>query len=591
MRKRVRLVAIICIMIAGIAGVCACANLVAAQTSSTGSVTVFTDGLAMPGGAISQAVVELSAELEKSGKIRLLPIMGHGGPANIRDLLRLRGTDLAVLNSDALAAPELAKNHPGYKEKLRYVTKLRSQKVILLARREVETVERLGGKKVIAFGPEGMTGFTARTVFASLGIAAEVTSHFDKADEAQLGQADAIFLFDADANRLPPTIARSGDLHLVPVPLSPPLAKLYRAAQVQLAPGEEPVGTIETDTILASFNWLAQHGRYGDVTAFIDGFFAALPNLRSKHPSSIWNETDPRAAVSGWRQYGPAAAAAKSVPAPQPGSAAPVPAFVSSVEDTAGDARLRLSILAQPPLTDERGSEGGLLTQLAKAALQRTDWPQAANVDLHWESDRARQAHGLLVEKRTELALPWSGPSCDEPAQLTGEAAAICDGVLLSEPIFKALVVFFTAAESGFDASSPERLSGRTICVPTNRDFTPPTEAVARLARDGQLKLVRPASMIDCLTLVGRGDADALLANELEGKRVIADLGLSQAFRVVENAGFAQQVRIIVAKSAPNAEGLLNALNQGIAKLKADAAYQEIVMRHLVPLNRSATAR
>jgi polar amino acid transport system substrate-binding protein len=151
--------------------------------------------------------------------------------------------------------------------------------------------------------------------------------------------------------------------------------------------------------------------------------------------------------------------------------------------------------------------------------------------------------------------------------------------------------VFFTRNDSDFDPSSEERLKGRTLCVPANRDLAPPTEKVARMMQDGRLKLARPPSMIDCLNIVGRGDADALLVNELEGKRAIADLGLSQAFRVVENAGSAQEVRIIIAKDSPNAEELLSALNRGIAKLKSEEVYSQIIMRHLVSLNRSATAR
>jgi polar amino acid transport system substrate-binding protein len=127
------------------------------------------------------------------------------------------------------------------------------------------------------------------------------------------------------------------------------------------------------------------------------------------------------------------------------------------------------------------------------------------------------------------------------------------------------------------------------VCVPANRDVPPLTDMAKRMIHDGSLRLARPQSIIDCLNVVGRGEADALLVNELEGKRAISDLGLSQAFRVVENAGSAQEVRIIVAKDSPRAEELLGALNKGIAKLKSEELYSQIIMKHLVPLNRSAT--
>ncbi|MGB0087148.1 MAG: transporter substrate-binding domain-containing protein [Rhodomicrobiaceae bacterium] len=595
MRRRVRLVVAIC----ALAFTFASAFLkspVGAQTQASGAVTVFTDGLAYPDGVISKALAELSAEFDKSGKLRLLSIMGNAGAANVRDLLRFRGADFAILNSDVFASPEVSKTYSEAREKLRYVTKLRTQKVVLLARREIDAVDQLAGKKVAVIGPETVTGLTARTVFALLGVKAEVTA-FDGAGAGnQLGDAAAIFFFNTDAKRLPASVDPSGEFRPIAIPMNAALAKFYRPAQIQPgeltgASGKGSVATIETDTILAAFNWVPQHARYLDVTAFIDSLFAALPRLRSDRPASIWNETDPRAPVLGWRQYGHAAAAAKSVPAPAATPVAAAASFASRIEGSAGEPRLTLSIVSQPPLTDEHSSGGGLLTELARAALARTEWPHAGNVEVQWDKDRASQVHSVLVEKRADLALPWSKPSCEDPGLLTGESAAFCDGALASEPNFKALVVFITRSESDFDPTSEERLIGRTVCVPANRDVGPLTETAKQLVRDGRLKLVRPQSMIDCLNLVERGDVDALLINELEGKLAISHLGLSRTFRMVENAGSAQDVRIIVAKDYPKAEELLGALNKGIAKLKSEDLYSQIVMKHVLPLNRSATTQ
>jgi uncharacterized protein len=597
MRGNIRLVAVWCGLALALLGpVPVLTSAGHAQTEASGAVTVFTDGLAYPDGVISKALAELSANLEEADELRLLSIMGKAGAANVRDLLRFRGADFAIINSDALAFAEVAKAYPEAGEKLRYIARLRKQKAILLARSDIDSIQQLAGKKVVAFGPDMVTGQSARTVFAALGVKADITSVQDGSAEEQLGPAAAIFLFDTDAKRLPSAIARSADFHLIAIPISPALAKFYRSAQVQPSefgdrPGSDSVSSIETDTILASFNWNAQSGRYADVTAFVDHFFEALPRLRSSRPFSIWNETDPRAPVLGWKQFPYAATAARTVPAPPSIPVATAPAVVPRVGQAGAEPKLRLSIVPQPPLTDEHANGGGLLTELTKAALERTDWPPAAHVEVLWDKDRASQTHGVLVEKRADLAMPWPKPSCEEPAMLTGESAALCDGALASEPIFKALVVFFTKVDSDFDATSEERLSGRTICVPANRDLAPPADQAERMIRDGRLKLVRPASMIDCLNLVGHGDADALLINELEGKRSIADLGLSQAFRMVENAGSAQEIRIVIAKGSPKAQELLSALNKGIAKLKSEELYSQIVMKHLVLLNRLATVR
>src|SRR5262249_12442484 len=75
-------------------------------------VTVITDGLGEPASDVSQILNEISITLDKESGVRLLSINGYGGPANVRDLLQLRGTDLAVINSDVLAYFDLAKALP-----------------------------------------------------------------------------------------------------------------------------------------------------------------------------------------------------------------------------------------------------------------------------------------------------------------------------------------------------------------------------------------------------------------------------------------------------------------------------------------------
>ncbi len=602
MRSTVRRVATICALVFTFAAISAALEApVRAQTPPSGAVTVFTDGLAYPDGVISKALAELSAELDRSGKVRLLSVMGNAGAANVRDLLRFRGVDFAILNSDVFASARVAKTYPEATEKLRYVTKLRTQKLVLLARSDIDAVEQLAGKKVAVVGPEAVTGLTAHTVFAALGIGAEITPLQDASAEEQLREAAAVFFIDTDAKRLPESIARSGEFHGVAIPMNDTLSKFYRPAQIQ--PGEaagnsasHSIATIETDTILASFNWVPQHVRYADVAAFINSFFAAIPDLRRDRSASIWNETDPRAPVLGWRQHPHAAVASKSVPAlapvPVAAAAAPAaPAIAPDIEDRNSEQRLKLSIVPQPPLTDDHSSGGGLVTELTRAALERMDWPHAGDFEVEWDKDRESQVHRVLVEKRADLALLWARPNCEDPGLLTGESAAFCDGALASEPIFKALVVFFTRSGSDFDPASEDRLAGRSICVPANRDVAPPTEVAKKMVRDGRLKLVRPQSLIDCLNIVGRGEADALLVNELEGKLAISRLGLSQAFRMVENAGAAQEVRIVVPKDAPKAKELLGALNKGIAKLKSEDLYSQIVMKHVLALNPPATTQ
>jgi ABC-type amino acid transport substrate-binding protein len=564
-----------------------------AQSPVEAGVTTFTDGLAYPNGEISKAITELAVELDESGKLRLLPIMGSAGVANVRDLLRFRGADFAIINNDVFALKDVSELYPEAREKLRYITKLRAQKVVLLARKDINALDQLAGKKVLVFGPEAIAKRSAATIFDLLEVNAAITHVPDAGADGQIGDAAAIFFFHTDTSWLPRDLAQSGEFHLIPVPMNSALSAFYRKAEIK--PGElgaysgsEAIATIKIDTILATFDWLPRHGRYADVAAFIDGFFAAIPKFRRNGRLPIWRETDPQAEVLGWKQHAYAATAKESVPRPEE-EPEPVAANTESAGSEA--AAVRLSVISQPPLTDQQSDNGGLLTELAKAALERTAWPGAGEIVVRWDENRVDQANGIVTKKSADLALPWMGGECEAPEKQNSETAFFCEGILASDPIFKVLVAFFARADSDFDPTAEEHMIGRTLCRPAELDLTPLSELAKQLIRDGKLTLVRPPSLIDCLSLVDRQEADALFVNELEGKRVITHLGLSERFRMIEGAISVQDVHIGLPSDRPGAKEFLAALNEGINKLKAEDLYSRIIVKHLSPAPKLGAAQ
>ncbi len=102
--------------------------------AATSVVTVLSDALSEPGSPASQILSEISVMLDKDGQVRLLAINSYGGPANVRDLLQLRGADFAILNSDVLAYLGLASALPEARRKLRVIAPLLDQSVFLFAK-------------------------------------------------------------------------------------------------------------------------------------------------------------------------------------------------------------------------------------------------------------------------------------------------------------------------------------------------------------------------------------------------------------------------------------------------------------------------
>src|SRR5262245_8329093 len=174
------------------------------QTVGTGMVTVLTDGIAEPSGQGTLAINELAARLGQIGKMRVLPVAGQGGAENVRDLLYLRGVDLAILNSDILAYLDQVRRFPDARRRIRYVTHLLDQKVYLLARQEFSNIEDLRGRRVMVLSRSGGSYTTAIALFGLLKI--EVTLQSPGPDAA-LGDAgypefDAILLLSGELSRL-----------------------------------------------------------------------------------------------------------------------------------------------------------------------------------------------------------------------------------------------------------------------------------------------------------------------------------------------------------------------------------------------------
>src|SRR5262245_15838844 len=133
------------------------------------SVTILTDGIAEPNSRATRAINELARELGNvRGNVRGLPMAGLGAGINVRDLIQLRGVDLAVLNSDIFLFLDQTRQSPAARDHIRYVTHMYSQKVYLLARKEFNTLKDLRGRKLAVLASGTGSHTTATTLFGVL---------------------------------------------------------------------------------------------------------------------------------------------------------------------------------------------------------------------------------------------------------------------------------------------------------------------------------------------------------------------------------------------------------------------------------------
>ncbi len=570
-----------------LAGQPAFAQIVFPQSKQAGStVTILSDGLAEPDSRASQILSELSILLDNEGELRALTVNGYGGPSNVRDLLQLRGADLAIVNNDALAYLDLAKALPEARRKVRLIAPLFHQRVFLLARQGIETAAGLKGRKVGVPANRPSRGVTARTIFALLKIDAKLAEIQDKDfAKAAAGDLDAVLVFEQELPRLKSLGITPASYRLLAIPAAGPLAQVYQPGKLgKAAAGDwSPAGDLETvqvTTLLAAFDWNSSNGRYPAVASFTAKFFALLPQLRARDPKSGLSKTDVRKGLPGWQRFGPAEApAAAAAPPRAPADNVPL----ASTEAPAATGALRLLAAARPPLTNPQAKDGGVVLSVLTGAFGGAGIP----VTVQWTDNQRAMLDGLAGGKSADAGLFWQQTNCDAPHDQSASEADLCDRAVLSEPLMQAVLAVFIRLDASLSATGQEGPQKRTICIPESQSVPDGALSSIPWAKAAQVKLLRPKTLIDCLAAVDGREADALISIEPEARFAIERLKL-QSLQISQRLSTVSGLHAAVAKDHPRQAEILQTINGAIAKLKAGGGYAAVIAAHLAELTGAA---
>ena len=89
---------------------------------------------------------DMVARIDDKDGVRVLPVLGGGAGTNMRDLLYLRGVDMAIINTDVI---DHFKDQPLYEnltDRIRYITKLFNEEVHFYAGNNVSSSGRSTGQ-------------------------------------------------------------------------------------------------------------------------------------------------------------------------------------------------------------------------------------------------------------------------------------------------------------------------------------------------------------------------------------------------------------------------------------------------------------
>ena len=274
--------------------------------ANAGAVGIISGGL---DGTYTRFAADIAAVLDGVDDLRILPILGKGSYQNLSDLLYLRGVDVAIVQSDVLAAAAQQRAFPGVQQQVQYIAKLYNEEVHVFAQPDIQQLSDLAGKLVSMDNRGSGTAMTATLLFSRLGIAIQPVfdATVDAAEKLRRGDIAALVRVTGKPARfsapLPPGI------HLLPVPLSEPLLQTYLPSQFTPAdyPGVVPAGeTVETvaiGAVLAAYNHTTPERRERLVRfskALSLKFEAFLQPPR--HPK--WRDVNLAASLPGWVRFG-----------------------------------------------------------------------------------------------------------------------------------------------------------------------------------------------------------------------------------------------------------------------------------------------
>jgi uncharacterized protein len=564
-----------------------------------GSVSILTDGIADPNSRATRAINELAKDI---GNVRVLPIAGHGAAVNVRDLIQLRGVDLAVLNSDIFLFLDQTGQSPAARNHIRYVTHIYNQKVYLLARKEFNTIKDFRGRKLGVLSSGGGSHTTATTLFGLLNIdvALHALGSDASLDDATLERLDGVLLLSDELARVRLSAQARQGLRVLPIGLTPGMRSAYRPAVIepQELSGVSVVANTETiavSTLLAVYNWTPSQARFADVSKFWTGLFSALPRLR-QNAGSVWRQADINAQIEGWSRHSaaqPDRALGKRQPAAPAVAEEPTGAIPPAVEPSPAPTaapRTKITVLAmgRAPLADEQLPEGGLIPALLRSSLGKARFGNerlggaGSEIELRWTM--AAPVKSLLSDASIDISLPWDGADCERPNDLVQASAVLCDNALYSDPILDVVVGLFTRSDSNFTFDTDESIFGKTICISGDQDVSLLNGLGRSWLSQKRVTAVRQPTLLDCVSAVQTQEVDAFVASDLEGRYVLDRLGLSQHFRMAQRPLGIRGVHAVASKEHAQASELIAAVNRGLKELKEGGAYATIVRSHLTRL-------
>ncbi|TMJ77624.1 MAG: C4-dicarboxylate ABC transporter substrate-binding protein, partial [Alphaproteobacteria bacterium] len=138
-------------------------------------VNSWTVGLAtgLPEGTFLRFGAEIARNLNDSDELRVLATVTPGATENIKDLLYLKGMDVAITHADVFEHFRTVDKIPNIERRVNFISEMYISELHVLVRPEINSFKDLEGKKVSFHTPGAGPSVTGPILFQRLGIKVE----------------------------------------------------------------------------------------------------------------------------------------------------------------------------------------------------------------------------------------------------------------------------------------------------------------------------------------------------------------------------------------------------------------------------------
>jgi TRAP transporter TAXI family solute receptor len=286
--------------------------LASGEGSSVAKINTWTIGLAtgLPEGTYLRVGGEIARNLNDGDDLRIIPMITPGAVDNIRDLLYLKGVDIALTNADVLEHFRTVGKIANIEKRVHYITELYIGDIHILVRPEINSYKDLEGKKVSFHDPGSGAAVSAPVIFKQLGVKVDGV-HVNNAfaiEKMKTGEFAGLVNPGGKPQDFFNKFKNDYGFKFLPIPFEKfdkyyvPSVFTNKDYPGYIKPGEK-VETIGVPVVLAVYNWPKETDRFRRVERFVNYFFDRFEGFQKPPYHPDWKSVNLSAKVPGWTRY------------------------------------------------------------------------------------------------------------------------------------------------------------------------------------------------------------------------------------------------------------------------------------------------